>query len=239
MNKHKNYHMYGLLAIIILILLIIFFSLYIGRGTTGSSTSQAPSSGTSPGTDIIKDSGDDTEVSVYLDEQATIISDMLENMRVKESGSAELDFLISMIPHYEASIDLSKSYLLLGGTNNKLKNLVNEIIEEQTEEIEDMRELIQEIQKSGITNPEKEKDYLEIYNKMISSHQHITEETEASNTVEKAYIEGMVIHHQMAVDMANAILKYSSHHEILDIAEDILEMQKEEINQMEEIFNDL
>lgn len=235
MNKHKNYHMYGLLAIIILILLIIFFSLYIGRGTTGSSTSQTPSSGT----DIIKDSGDDTEVSVYLDEQATIISDMLENMRVKESGSAELDFLISMIPHYEASIDLSKSYLLLGGTNNKLKSLANEIIEEQTEEIEDMRELIQEIQKSGITAPEKEKDYLEIYNKMISSHQHITEETEASNTVEKAYIEGMVIHHQMAVDMANAILKYSSHHEILDIAEDILEMQKEEINQMEEIFNDL
>lgn len=235
MNKHKNYHMYGLLAIIILILLIIFFSLYIGRGTTGSSTSQTPSSGT----DIIKDSGDDTEVSVYLDEQATIISDMLENMRVKESGSAELDFLISMIPHYEASIDLSKSYLLLGGTNNKLKSLANEIIKEQTEEIENMRELIQEIQKSGITGPEKEKDYLEIYNKMISSHQHITEETEASNTVEKAYIEGMVIHHQMAVDMANAILKYSSHHEILDIAEDILEMQKEEINQMEEIFNDL
>lgn len=235
MNKHKNYHMYGLLAIIILILLIIFFSLYIGRGTTGSSTSQTPSSGT----DIIKDSGDDTEVSVYLDEQATIISDMLENMRVKESGSAELDFLISMIPHYEASIDLSKSYLLLGGTNNKLKSLANEIIKEQTEEIENMRELIQEIQKSGITGPEKEKDYLEIYNKMISSHQHITEETGASNTVEKAYIEGMVIHHQMAVDMANAILKYSSHHEILDIAEDILEMQKEEINQMEEIFNDL
>ena len=237
MNKHKNYHLYGLLAIIILILLIIFLSLYIGRGTTGSSTLQKPSA--SSGTDIIKDTGSDTEVSVYLKEQATIISDMLENMRVKESGSAELDFLISMIPHYEASVDLSKSYLLLGGTNNKLKSLANEIIEEQADEIEDMRELIQEIQKSGITSPEKEKGYLKLYNKMLSSHQHITEETEASNNVEKAYIEGMVIHHQMAVDMADAILKYSSHPEILDIAEDILEMQKEEISQMEEIFNDM
>jgi len=39
--------------------------------------------------------------------------------------------------------------------------------------------------------------------------------------------------------MADAILKYSSHPEILDIAEDILEMQKEEISQMEEIFNDM
>ena len=239
MNKHKNYHMYGILAIVILILLIIFFSLYIGRNTNGSSASKASPPASSPGTDIIKDTGSDTEVSVYLKEQATIISDMLENMRVKESGSAELDFLISMIPHYEASVDLSKSYLLLGGTNNKLKSLANEIIEEQADEIEDMRELIQEIQKSGITSPEKEKGYLKLYNKMLSSHQHITEETEASNNVEKAYIEGMVIHHQMAVDMADAILKYSSHPEILDIAEDILEMQKEEISQMEEIFNDM
>ncbi len=102
-----------------------------------------------------------------------------------------------------------------------------------------MRELIRKIQKSGITDNEREKGYLKLYNKMMSSHQHITEETEASSDVEKAYIEGMVIHHQMAADMAEAILKYSSRHEIKDIADDILEMQMEEISQMEEIFNNM
>lgn len=239
MNKHKNYHMYGILAIIILILLIIFLSLYIGRRTTGNSSIQAAPPVSSPVKDIIKDTGDDEEVSAYLEEQDVVISDMLKNMRVKPSGSAELDFLISLIPHSEASVELSKNYLLFGGSNKELKSLANEIIEEQTEEIEDMRKLIRTIQKSGFTDKEKENGYLKLYNKMISSHQHITEETEASSNVEKAYIEGMVIHHQMASDMAKAILKYSSHHEIKDIAEDILEMQMEEISQMEEIFNDM
>ena len=178
MNKHKNYHMYGILAIVILILLIIFFSLYIGRNTNGSSASKASPPASSPGTDIIKDAGDDAEVNAYLEEQDTIISDMLENMRVKQSGSAELDFLISMIPQYEASVDLSKSYL-------------------------------------------------------------ISDETEASSNVEKAYIEGMIIHHQMAADMAETILKFSSHREICNTAEDIFETQKEEISEMEEIFNDM
>jgi len=239
MNKHKNYHMYGILAIIILILLVIFFSLYIGRNTNGSSASKQSPPASSPVTDIIKDAGDDTEVTAYLEEQDTIIYDMLENMRVKESGSAELDFLISMIPHYEASVDMSKNYLIYGGKNKKLKELASEIIDEHLEEIEDMQELIKEIQKHDITDKEKEKKYLNVYNKIISTHQHIPDETDASSNVEKAYIEGMVINHQMASDMAETILKYSSNREIYNIAEDIFEMQKEEISQMEEIFNDM
>ena len=239
MNKHKNYHMYGILAIVILILLIIFFSLYIGRNTNGSSASKASPPASSPGTDIIKDAGDDAEVNAYLEEQDTIISDMLENMRVKQSGSAELDFLISMIPQYEASVDLSKSYLILGGKNKRLKELAKEIIEEHLEEIEDMGDLIKEIQKQDINDNEKEKKYLNVYNKIISSHQHISDETDASSNVEKAYIEGMIIHHQMAADMAETILKFSSHREICNTAEDIFETQKEEISEMEEIFNDM
>ena len=239
MNKHKNYHMYGILAIIILILLIIFFSLYIGRNTNGSSASKASPPASSPGKDIIKDTGDDAEVTAYLEEQDTIISDMLENMRVKESGSAELDFLISMIPHYEAAVELSKSYLIFGGKNKKLKELAREMIDEQLEKIDDMRELIKVIQTPDTTDKEKEKEYLKTYNKIIAAHQHISDETAASSNVEKAYIEGMVIHHQMAADMAETILKYSSHREIYSIAEDIFEMQKEEISQMEEIFNDM
>ncbi|MCI9080489.1 MAG: DUF305 domain-containing protein [Lachnospiraceae bacterium] len=239
MNKHKNYHMYGILAIVVLILLIIFLSLYIGRNTNGSSASNASPPASSPGTDIIKDAGDDAEVTAYLEEQDTIISDMLGNMRVKESGSAELDFLISMIPHYEASIDLSKNYLILGGKDKRLKELAKEIIGEHLEEIENMRELIKEIQKQDITDSEKEKKYLKVYNKIISSHKNISDETNASSNVEEAYIEGMVIHHQMASDMAETILKYSSHREICNIAEDIFETQKEETSKMEEIFNDM
>ena len=121
MNKHKNYHLYGILTIVILILLVIFLSLFASRkSTTGNSSNhnngsgtQASSPSSSPGTDIIKDEEDDADISAYLEEQDTIISDMLAGMSVKESGSAEFDFLIGMIPHHEASVELSKNYIFI------------------------------------------------------------------------------------------------------------------------------
>lgn len=228
MNKYKNYHMYGLLAIVILILVIIFSILYIGRQNTNGGE-----------TDIIKNTDNDSEVSAYLKEQNTILADMMTNMSVQESGSAELDFLIGIIPHHEAAIDITKSYLKYGGKNKELKKLAKEIIEEHSEETVEMRMLLKEIERLAITDKESERTYLNSYNKMIASHQDMAHETETASDVESAYIEGMVIHHQMAVDMAEAILKTTLHDEIKDMAEDIIEMQREEISQMEEIFNDM
>lgn len=220
--------MYGLLAIVILILVIIFSILYIGRQNTNGGE-----------TDIIKNTDNDSEVSAYLKEQNTILADMMINMSVQESGSAELDFLIGIIPHHEAAIDITKSYLKYGGKNKELKKLAKEIIEEHSEETVEMRMLLKEIERLAITDKESERTYLNSYNKMIASHQDMAHETETASDVESAYIEGMVIHHQMAVDMAEAILKTTLHDEIKDMAEDIIEMQREEISQMEEIFNDM
>lgn len=243
MNKHKNYHMYGLLAIVILILVIIFAILYIGRRNLGNSSSNSVNSGqaASPEKDIIKDANNNNnqEVLAYLKEQNTIIADMMENMSVKESGSAELDFLIGMIPHHEAAIEITKSYLKYGGENRKLKKLAREIIEEHIEEAGEMREVVKEIKRLGQTDKDQERAYLDSYNKMLSSHQNIKHETETASDVESAYIEGMVIHHQMAVDMAKAILETTWHDEVKDIAEDIIEMQEEEISQMEAIFSNM
>lgn len=220
--------MYGLLAIVILILVIIFSILYIGRQNTNGGE-----------TNIIKNTDNDSEVSAYLKEQNTILADMMTNMSVQESGSAELDFLIGIIPHHEAAIDMTKSYLKYGGKNKKLKKLAEKIIEEHTEEIGEMRILVKKIQNLERIDNENERAYLDSYNKMMASHQDMAHETETASDVEAAYIEGMVIHHQMAVDMAEAILKNTLHDEIKDIAEDIIEMQREEISQMEEIFNDM
>ncbi len=251
MNKHKNYHMYGLLAIVILILVIIFAILYIGRRNSNYSPShhsqnsvnseQAASSVPSPGTDIIKDADNNNhqEVSAYLKEQNTIITDMIENMSVKESGSAELDFLIGMIPHHEAAIEMTKSYLKYGKENEELKKLAREIIDKHIEEAGEMRELVKEIKRLGQTDKEQERAYLDSYNKTLSSHQNISHETEAASDVESAYIEGMIIHHQMATDMAKAILEITWHDEVKDIAEDIIELQKKEISEMETIFNNI
>lgn len=51
---------------------------------------------------------------------------------------------------------------------------------------------------------------------------------------DKAFISEMIIHHQGAIDMANAALKNAKHQEIKDLANAIISAQTKEINQMKE-----
>ena len=67
-------------------------------------------------------SGDD--LSRYLTEQDSIMMNMMEDMVIREkSGNASLDFLRGMIPHHEAAIKMSESYLNYQGKSDELKPL--------------------------------------------------------------------------------------------------------------------
>jgi uncharacterized protein (DUF305 family) len=49
---------------------------------------------------------------------------------------------------------------------------------------------------------------------------------------DKAFIEGMIPHHQGAIDMARAAQQSAKHQEIKDMAEDIISAQQSEIDMM-------
>ena len=51
---------------------------------------------------------------------------------------------------------------------------------------------------------------------------------------DKAFLSEMIVHHQGAIDMANAALKNAKHQEIKDLANAIISAQTKEINQMKE-----
>ncbi len=54
------------------------------------------------------------------------------------------------------------------------------------------------------------------------------------NEFDKAFISGMIDHHQGAIDMANLAKQYAGHDEIKSMAEDIITAQTEEIKQMKQ-----
>lgn len=58
-------------------------------------------------------------------------------------------------------------------------------------------------------------------------------------TVDEAFAEGMMIHHQMAVDMARSILEYTDDEEVTQLANSIVEQQEVEISQMKGILEGL
>lgn len=181
--------------------------------------------------------GKDELLMQYTDEQADIMEDLREDMKAVESGNASVDFLAGMIPHHESAVDLSESYLKYGAKKPELKQLAKEIIDLQSSEIEQMRRMMQEIEEAGEVDETKEKAYLEEYNAVMEKHQNKEHETAKAKNVEQAFAENMITHHQMAVDMASAIVDTTDEPDVRRLAENIIDTQEKEIAQMEEILD--
>ena len=213
-------------------------------GSADPSGAAAESSGTSGAADHGSHSAGangSQGLSDYLKDQEKQMSRMDTDMKeIPESGSAAVDFLTGMIPHHQAAIEMAQSYLKYGGENRELKQLAEEIIEAQTQEIDQMRQLADRLKDEKDGNAEQAKAYRAEYEKMFEggSHgQHATQSTPA--TVDEAFAEGMIMHHQMAVDMSRSVLDYTDQKEVTQLAESIIEQQEQEISQMEQILENL
>lgn len=203
---------------------------------TGSREQASSNSGNAAGhSGHMNTSGDD--LSRYLTEQDSIMMNMMEDMVIREkSGNASLDFLRGMIPHHEAAIKMSESYLSYQGKSDELKTIAQDIITAQKDELKQMNELVKSYEKDGKKDQTKEDAYLEQYSKMFagdSMSRHM--DTSGADSLDQAFAEGMIMHHQMAVDMARDILEYTDYEEIRTMAQNIIDVQEKEIARMEKI----
>lgn len=64
------------------------------------------------------------------------------------SGNPDLDFAMMMIPHHQGAIDMAKTQLKYG-KDEKLRKMAQKIIDAQEKEIEELKERINDLQKSG------------------------------------------------------------------------------------------
>lgn len=182
---------------------------------------------------------ENSSLTHYLEEQKLAMDTMMTEMKnIPHVGDAAIDFLYGMMPHHESAIAMSKSYLKYGGNSATLKQMAEDIIRVQGAEIEHMRSMIQTLEAKMQKDETKETAYLNAYNKMLEEHQ-ASHSMSALNSVEEAFAEGMIMHHEMAVQMAEAILQYTENEEIRNMAQDIIDMQTKEIAQMTEIRNSM
>lgn len=238
MNKKTLYWAGGAAAV--LIILLILWAAF-GRDTTSPNGTDA--AGTSGSTDTGsngaagENTGESSDLTSYLEDQDTLMDKMMEDMEsVKPSGNAALDFLTGMIPHHEAAVSMAESYLKYGGSDDELHRLAGNIIDVQKQEIRQMNTMADEIRDAETQDTEQESAYMEAYNKMLSDHHSDHSSQAAPQNVEAAFAEGMIMHHQMAVEMAQAILDHTGEEQVLTLADNIVETQQKEISQMQEIL---
>lgn len=247
MRKQTWYWVTGI-AVVLLILIIWAFA--SGRkpdsGQPEETTAQTASETTPVSGHTAMDHSSqsmpaDENLAGYLDEQDTIMADMMNDMKnIPLSKNASLDFLHGMIPHHDSAVEMAKSYLKYGPSNEELIKLANDIIEQQTGEIEQMRTLIEELEAAKLENEDNEAAYLKEYNEMFddeNGHDSHMMDAHSAKTVDEAFARGMIMHHDMALDMAEDILPYTEDQKVKELAQNIIILQEKEIKQMQDILD--
>ncbi len=174
---------------------------------------------------------------VWLVTGATLNSNktgMMKNSGNFEMASANIDahFIEQMIPHHEDAITMAK-LALTKAKRPEVKKLAEEIIESQGKEITQMKNWYQNWY--GKEVPENPGGMMGknsgMHGGMMGDESDMTNLEQASD-FDKAFVEEMIPHHQMAVMMATMLKSGTERQEMKQLAENIITAQNTEINQM-------
>lgn len=174
----------------------------------------------------------------YLSEFDQILNDMSIRMLSQSiTNDITIDFIACMIPHHKAAIYMCQN--LLKYTNYEpLRKIAFNIIEKQTQGIEEMTKVLNNSHKFINTNQK-----IRIYNgtffnivttmitRMVSSIR--------IKNINLDFISEMIPHHEGAIAMCHNLLNYSIDPELAKIANDIIIEQANGVKQLKLIWNQL
>jgi uncharacterized protein (DUF305 family) len=132
-------------------------------------------------------------------------------------------FLVEMIPHHQEAIDMSLALRAIT-QDPVLKELTDAIIIEQEKEIAQMRAWLDAWYPTS--------SYVSSYMPMMRDTSGIS----AISTIEKIWLEDMIVHHMGAVMMAEDVLKIDPRPEVAAFARAIIAVQTDEIMLMQSLL---
>ena len=163
----------------------------------------------------------------------------------------DIEYLEHMIPHHQVAIDMSK--LLINKTKNPdILRLCREIIRIQEYEIYAMTIMKNDISETMYDNLPSNKQpvvtNLDIFNPILSKpktggcdplffkpddHAKHFEHMEIND---KSYLDHMIPHHQVAIDMSRRLLLYTNHSYLMSFCNDLILNQQYEIYYMNNLL---
>jgi len=163
-----------------------------------------------------------------------------------------LEYLEHMIPHHQVAIDMSE--LLIPKTKDpKMLILCRNIIRKQGYEIWEMEQMKQKISDTMFDNtefnPVNDRTKLDIYYPKLSKskggscnplffkpNDHM-KHMDGMEITDKSYLEHMIPHHQVAIDMSRRLLLHTNHSYLLVFCKGLIIEQQGEIFYMNNILN--
>lgn len=168
----------------------------------------------------------------YLTRFYQILDEMIWEMSSAEGNhSISHNFIIQMIPHHRAAIEMSKN-LLWYNPGAPLKKIARGIISEQTKGIADMKAILDRC--SECVNSERD---LALYQRRIENTMSTMFDQMGSapdtNNIDVDFMREMIPHHEGAIRMSETALQYDVCPELVPILQGIISSQKKGVQEME------
>lgn len=153
----------------------------------------------------------------------TMSAMMQEMHKTKPTGNNDVDFSVMMMEHHRGAVEMSKVEIAKG-TNADLKKFGQQVINDQEKEIVFMENLVKN------ASPAKDANSAEFLKAMDQSMLTMMKDsTEVYNNIDRDFAAQMIPHHQSAVDMARAYLKFGKNKELVTLCNNIISSQSKEI----------
>ncbi|KRD37232.1 hypothetical protein ASE27_07365 [Oerskovia sp. Root918] len=147
------------------------------------------------------------------------------------ANDADVMFAQMMIPHHEQALVMSRIVLDTNGVDPAVVDLATRIEGAQAPEIERMNGFLEEWG-AGSTGDHSGHSM----DGMLTDEEIQALEDADATTVSRLFLEGMIAHHQGAVDMAEAELADGENPEAHELAQAIIDAQEAEIAEMQELL---
>lgn len=166
------------------------------------------------------------QLSENKNEMAVLMDQMMDKMHTpKSTGNNDADFSNMMIEHHIGAVEMSE-LLLKKGKDAELKAFAQKVIDAQTKEIEVMKKFQNKTEASPDT-----KEFQQALNQSMGVM--MNKEIKIYNNIDSNFAAQMIPHHQSAVEMAKAYLKFGKEPELLKLCEEIVYEQNIEIAQLQ------
>ncbi len=153
---------------------------------------------------------------------------MAKQMVMENGKYSDRAFIDAMVPHHQGAIVMAK-VALKNAEHEEIKELSRNIVSTQQSEIEELKSIKKE--EFGTSNVPMEMSPQQMRGMgMMMNPQRLSKR----EPFDEAFIDAMIPHHQSAIYMSQVAQEESKIPEIKELAENIVDAQKREIEQMKQ-----
>jgi len=212
----KRYASFGLLALLLAAAVILS-----SCGGSGSGGEQGSSKQTGDGSICGMQDVDHSNMDHGSGGMMDASGMLMENGKYSDER-----FIDMMVPHHQGAIEMAEA-ALENAEHLELRQLAENIIADQQAEIERLRAIKEREFGSSEVPMEMSPDEIEMMG-MREDHDGLANQ----KPFDKAFIDAMIPHHVGAIRMVNVAVEITNNDEIRELAQDIVEVQEAEIEQM-------